>query len=132
MELIFQSDPENISLVEKFLIDLGEEYHFSDDTMNSLMIAITEAANNAILHGNKSNPEKKVKLNSSLTDNLLVISISDEGKGFDPGKVPDPLAPENLLKTNGRGVFLMKEIMKSVDYRFTQEGTTVTLTFEVS
>lgn len=132
MELVFQSDPKNIHLVEDYIINLGESNNFSDDAVNSLMIAITEAANNAILHGNESNPAKKVKLFSSFENNHLVVAVTDEGKGFDPSKVPDPLAPENLLKTSGRGVFLMKEIMKSVEYKFAPEGTTVILTFDIS
>jgi serine/threonine-protein kinase RsbW len=132
MELVFQSDPKNIHLVEDFIINLGESNGMDDDSINSLMIAITEAANNAILHGNESNPAKMVKVVSTLSDKHLIVSITDEGKGFDPSKVPDPLAPENLLKTSGRGVFLMKEIMKSVEYKFAPEGTTVILTFDIS
>lgn len=132
MELVFQSDPKNIHLVEDFIIDLGESNGMDDDSINSLMIAITEAANNAILHGNESNPSKKVKIDCTIADKHLVVAVSDEGKGFDPSKVPDPLSPENLLKTSGRGVFLMKEIMKSVEYKFAPEGTTVILTFDIS
>lgn len=132
MELVFQSDPKNIHLVEDFIIDLGESNGMDDDSINSLMIAITEAANNAILHGNESNPNKKVKIDCTIANKHLVVSVSDEGKGFDPSKVPDPLSPENLLKTSGRGVFLMKEIMKSVEYKFAPEGTTVILTFDIS
>lgn len=132
MELVFFSDPQNIHLVEDFIIELTEKNNIDDDSVNGLMIAITEAANNAILHGNHSDPTKKVWMNASVADDCLTVSIKDQGQGFDPAKVPDPLAPENLLKTSGRGVFLMKEIMKTVDYQFSPDGTTVTLTFDIS
>lgn len=132
MELTFASDPKNIHVVEDFIITLCEDNNISDDSVNGLMIAITEAANNAMLHGNQSDPNKNVYIQSTVKGNELIVAIKDQGKGFDPAKVPDPLAPENLLKTSGRGVFLMKEIMKTVDYQFTPQGTTVTLTFDIS
>ena len=71
-----------------------------------ISMAVREAAVNAVLHGNAYDPEKKVKLDFERTGNELVITIRDQGKGLDMAKIPDPLAPENLLKTSGRGIFL--------------------------
>lgn len=132
MELTILSDPANVRLVEDFIFETCETFHLSDDDINALMIAVTEASNNAIHHGNHGDPSKTVKVSMILDGNSLTVSVSDQGKGFDPHSIPDPLAEENILKTSGRGVFLMKNIMKSVKYDFSPEGTTVTMTFHVS
>lgn len=132
MELTIFSDPQNVRLVEDFIFESCETLRLSDDDINALMIAVTEASNNAIHHGNQGDPGKTVKVSMDLNGNQLTVSVTDQGKGFDPHKLPDPLAEENLLKTSGRGVFLMKNIMKDVKYSFSPEGTTVTMTFHVS
>lgn len=130
-QLQFASDPNNARLVEDCIIDMAESCGLDDDTTNSLMIAVTEATNNAIHHGNKDNPDKQVWVDMDLKADRLTVSVRDEGAGFDPSSIPDPLADENLLKTSGRGVFLMKNIMKSVDFKFEPRGTTVIMTFQV-
>ncbi|MBN8706869.1 MAG: ATP-binding protein [Bacteroidetes bacterium] len=132
MELTILSDPSNVRKVEDFIFETCETFRLSDDDINALMIAVTEASNNAIHHGNHGDPSKTVKVSMILDGNSLTVSVSDQGKGFDPHSLPDPLAEENILKTSGRGVFLMKNIMKSVKYDFSPEGTTVTMLFHVS
>lgn len=125
------SETTNIRLVEDFILETCEEMGLNDDEINGLMIAVTEAANNGILHGNHSDSHKKVSVSMNLQGHELIVSVTDEGKGFDPHSLPDPLAEENILKTNGRGVFLMKNIMRSVHYLFNPEGTTVIMHFDV-
>ena len=90
-------------------------------------MAVREAAVNAVLHGNAYDPGKKVRIAFENTADSLVITIADEGKGLSPDKIPDPLAPENLLKQSGRGIFLIKSFMDEVRFRPLEPGTEITL-----
>jgi len=92
-----------------------------------IAMAVREAAVNAVLHGNAYDPEKKVELEFERTPQDLVITIRDQGKGMDMAKIPDPLAPENLLKTSGRGIFLIRSFMDSVEIHPSQTGTEIKL-----
>ncbi len=100
---------------------------FDEDAVEQIAMAVREAAVNAVLHGNAYSPEKKVGLEFETTPKSLVITIRDEGKGLDESTIPDPLAPENLLKTSGRGIFLMRSFMDEVRIRKVNPGTEVTL-----
>jgi serine/threonine-protein kinase RsbW len=91
------------------------------------MIAVTEAVNNAIKHGNQNNSSKNVFLTLSLNEGLLKFTIKDEGSGFDFHKLPDPTAPENISKPGGRGIFLMKHLSDEVSFR--ENGKVVELSF---
>ncbi|MFP5470022.1 MAG: ATP-binding protein [Bacteroidia bacterium] len=122
------SKTENITLVEKLIDEVCEEHKVNEDYYGNILIAITEAVNNAILHGNKNNPDKLVKIHVETVSNKhLSFKISDQGKGFDYDGLPDPTDPENLEKPNGRGVFLMKNLADEV--KFFDNGTTVELKF---
>jgi len=88
---------------------------------------VREAAVNAVLHGNAYDPGKKVTLEFERTGRDLVITICDQGKGLDPAKIPDPLAPENLMKTSGRGIFLIRSFMDEVQIHPSQTGTEIKL-----
>ena len=90
-------------------------------------MAVREEAVNAVLHGNAYDPEKKVRLEFERTGHDLVITIRDQGRGLDLAKVPDPLAPENLLKTSGRGIFLIRSFMDAVEIHPSQTGTEIKL-----
>ncbi len=90
-------------------------------------MAVREAAVNAVLHGNAYDPGKKVSLVLERTAVDLVITIRDQGKGLDMSKIPDPLAPENLLKTSGRGIFLIRSFMDEVQIHPSQTGTEIKL-----
>src|SRR5579864_165240 len=92
-----------------------------------ISMAVREAAVNAVLHGNAYDPDKKVKLDFERTRDDLVITIRDQGKGLDPAKIPDPLAPENLLKTSGRGIFLIRSFMDDVQINPSSAGTEIKL-----
>jgi serine/threonine-protein kinase RsbW len=95
--------------------------------MHKLMVSLTEAVNNAIVHGNKSHPAKKVTVVCDRLPELLEFSITDEGRGFKPEKVKNPLHEENLLRTSGRGIFLMRTLMDKVEFQTNNKGTTVRL-----
>jgi serine/threonine-protein kinase RsbW len=91
------------------------------------MIAVTEAVNNAIVHGNRNDTSKNVKLTLELLDHSIKFRVEDEGKGFDYHDLPDPTAPENLIKPGGRGIFLMKNLCDEVAFK--KKGKVVELDF---
>lgn len=121
---------ENIRMIESFIDNAKERFHLDDDIYGNIMIAVTEAVNNAIKHGNDNNKSKNVFLSLSLDESLIKFTIKDEGKGFDYQHLPDPTSPENLEKPGGRGIFLMKHLSDEVDFK--DEGRTVVLSFYVN
>jgi serine/threonine-protein kinase RsbW len=114
-------------MIESFIDNAKERFHLDEDIYGNIMIAVTEAVNNAIKHGNSGNSTKNVHLSLLLNDNLLKFVIKDEGSGFDYDNLPDPTAPENIEKPGGRGIFLMKHLSDEV--HFTEGGKTVELSF---
>jgi serine/threonine-protein kinase RsbW len=100
---------------------------FDEDQVMQISMAVREAAVNAVLHGNAYDPAKKVKLEFEQSGADLVITIRDQGRGLDLDKIPDPLAPENLLKTSGRGIFLIRSFMDEVEIHPSQTGTEIKL-----
>lgn len=118
---------DNIRMIESFIDNAKERFQLDEDLYGNIMIAVTEAVNNAIKHGNSGNSNKNVHLSLSLNDNLLKFVIKDEGSGFDYDNLPDPTAPENIEKPGGRGIFLMKHLSDEV--HFTEGGKTVELSF---
>jgi serine/threonine-protein kinase RsbW len=123
------SDPKNVHRVEEFLLKINSALNIDDEKFGSLLVVVTEAVNNAIIHGNKRNPTKKVALTCTHRGNNLVIKVKDEGKGFNPETVPDPIHEDNLLRETGRGVFLMRQLMEKV--RFNADGNEVTMTMKI-
>lgn len=123
--LTLKSDPKEVVLVEVFLENLNKQLHLDDTSFNKLLVATTEAVNNSIVHGNKRNPEKFVTVTFELVDKKITISVEDEGGGLDPEALPDPLTEENLLRENGRGVFLMRSLMDKVTFKKTTSGAVV-------
>ncbi len=128
-ELILKSDFEEVEKVEYLLNDLQTELGFDDEFYAKLMLTVSEAATNGILHGNQLDSSKKVVLTAESDGKSLIFTSKDEGQGFVPEEVPDPLAEENLLKPSGRGVFLMKEYAESVEYQ--DGGTKLILEFKL-
>ena len=118
---------ENIRMIESFIDNAKERFHLDEDLYGNIMIAVTEAVNNAIKHGNSNNTSKNVFLSLTLDDNLLKFVVKDEGNGFDHDNLPDPTAPENLEKPGGRGIFLMKHLSDEVE--FSENGKIVELSF---
>jgi serine/threonine-protein kinase RsbW len=119
------SAPAEIRKVEKFLEQVNKKVRLDDGTFHRLFVSATEAVNNAILHGNKSDPSKKVCLRCVVNSDSVVVSVKDEGKGFDPTNVPNPLDEQNLLKESGRGIFLIRSMMDRVEIRASEDGTTI-------
>jgi serine/threonine-protein kinase RsbW len=121
---------ENIRIVESFIDNAKDQYKLDDDIYGNVMIAVTEAVNNAIKHGNGSDKNKMVSLNLALSESKIEFTIADEGKGFDFSNLPDPTAPENLDKTGGRGIFLMRHLCDEVSFK--DNGKAVQLVFYFS
>lgn len=118
---------ENIRIVESFVDNTKERYQLTDDVYGNIMVAVIESVNNAIVHGNQSNKDKNVQLSAHFDDNSICFKVTDQGTGFDFSTLPDPTSPENLEKTGGRGIFLMKHLSDEV--AFDNEGRQVSLTF---
>ena len=128
--LKFPSILENIHLAEKLIDDVFAEYNVKEDYYGELLIAMTEAVNNAIVHGNKLDPAKQVTVTFDVPDNKTMrFIVEDEGPGFDYSNLPDPTAPENIEKPHGRGVFLMRKLADGCDFQ--DNGRIVILDFAV-
>lgn len=127
--LILNSSYEEIEKVEGLLNHLQSELGFNDEFYARLMLAVSEAATNGIVHGNQLDESKSLKISAFKDGDLLIFETSDEGDGFDPETLPDPLAKENLMKTSGRGVFLMEEYADEVEY--SDGGTKLSLKFKL-
>lgn len=126
-DMVIPSQADQIQKIEQFAEKLADSLAFSEDEKDCLAIAITEVTANAIYHGNKSDKKKKVFVQFTTHDDYLKIVIRDEGKGFNPQKIADPLKPENLLKDSGRGIYIIRALMDKVTFRFNKGGTEVTL-----
>lgn len=109
--------------VPDFVKDIQEKSHLEEDTTGNLMLLLSEAVTNAIVHGNKLDKKKKVEVEVQINSNKIVSTVKDQGDGFDPDAANNPLKEENLLKDSGRGIFLIKEISDSMDYL--DNGTTI-------
>lgn len=118
---------ENIRMIESFIDNAKERFDLDDDIYGNIMIAVTEAVNNAIKHGNANDRTKNVLLSLSLKDSLIKFVVKDEGSGFDYQNLPDPTAPENIEKIGGRGIFLMKHLSDEVEFK--DDGRIVELSF---
>ncbi len=118
---------ENIRMIESFIDNAKEKYHLDDDIYGNIMIAVTEAVNNAIRHGNRGDSSKNVSLSLAFEEGLIKFKVEDEGTGFDYQNLPDPTSPENLEKPGGRGIFLMKHLSDEV--AFDENGRVVELSF---
>jgi serine/threonine-protein kinase RsbW len=126
-EVVLPSDYQSLIDVEKIVGDVCDEFGVQEDAFGNVLIAVSEAVNNAIQHGNKNNPEAKVEIKVANQDDTFCIQVKDQGPGFSYQDLPDPTAPENLLKDRGRGVFLMKNLADEVEFQNT--GSTVNLYF---
>jgi serine/threonine-protein kinase RsbW len=127
-EIEIASLAESIVDVEQFVDGLKDKLQISDNLYGNLLISLTEAVNNAIIHGNGLNAEKKVKVLCKRENNVIYFIISDEGNGFDYNNLPDPTDPTNIEKLTGRGVFLMKQL--SDQLIFSNGGSTVEMQFK--
>lgn len=127
LTLTLKSTMESVNEIEAAAEKLAAESGLDDDERFHVAMAAREAAVNAVLHGNEYDPAKLVSASLENTGAALVITIADQGKGLDPDSIPDPLAPENLLRGSGRGIFLIRSFMDEVNFRQLHPGTEVTL-----
>lgn len=124
------SQPESINLVEKLIDEIKNDNNIHEECYGNMLVAVTEAVNNAIQHGNKYDPDKMVHIAYEIESDQVSFTISDEGTGFDYMNLPDPTDPENLEKPTGRGVFLMKHLADQII--FSENGRVVELYFKTS
>jgi len=123
------SEIQNLRLVEKAIDEISFELDLSDEVYGNVLVATMEATNNAIVHGNKADPGKSVKIDILQEGTDLTIHIEDQGPGFDYSNVPDPTAPGNIEKINGRGIFLMERLSDEICYL--EDGRIVQLKFKL-
>ena len=122
-ELELPSRPHEVSRVEGFLKAANRRLGLDDGTLYRLLVAATEAVNNAIIHGNRSDPDRTVHVFMRATSRRILLRVEDEGQGFDAQALPSPLEEENLLKDHGRGVFLIRSLMDEVRFIRLRRGS---------
>jgi serine/threonine-protein kinase RsbW len=128
VEMTLESDLNRVEVVEELARRVSATAGFDEDDQHKIEMAVHESVINAIWHGNKNDPSKQVWLRFQIFDDRLEIRVRDQGGGFDPGRVANPLAEENLLSVSGRGIFLIRTFMD--EYRVKKiegQGTEVTL-----
>src|SRR5271169_4063243 len=118
---------DSVNEVEAIAEKMAEEAGLDEDERFHVTMAVREAAVNAVLHGNEYDPSRQIAVGLENTGKDLVFTIADEGRGFITETVPDPLAPENLLRGTGRGIFLIRSLMDEVHFRHLEPGTELTL-----
>ncbi len=122
-----ESTLDSVNRAEEVAAEFATKLGFDEETVNRISMAVREATVNAVLHGNHYDPTKKMTVGFESTGKSLVITVADEGKGLDPERIPNPLAPENLLKQSGRGIFLIRAFMDDVRIRNLEPGTELTM-----
>jgi len=127
-EMIIPSDSNQLPKIEKFSKRISEKARLSTDKSENLAIVLTELVNNAILHGNKKNPKKKVTIRVLYYNDRVQISVKDEGYGFDASRLKDPRDPQNIWKENGRGIFLVIHLIDDVQFHAAPEGMEIIIT----
>jgi len=106
---------ESVDKAEEFVIQEAGKAGFDEDEQHQIGMAVRECAVNAVVHGNRYSKTKKVHLDIERSSSALTVTIGDEGEGFDLNSLPDPLAPENLLRQSGRGLLLIRTFMDDFD-----------------
>jgi len=127
--IVIPSSIEHIPEVEQFIDEVYNEYNFSKEIYGNVLISLLELVNNAIVHGNKKNPEKQVTISALVEKDILVCRVRDEGNGFDFNNLPNPVAKENIDKPFGRGIFFVKHLSDKCE--FLNNGTTVEVHFNI-
>ena len=123
------SNPGNVDKVSSLVENLASRFRLAPDTYGNILISLTEAVNNAIIHGNRQDESKMVEVRTETRNGRLAILVRDEGRGFDYSNVPDPTTPERVCECGGRGVFLMRQL--SDKCRFHDNGRTVEMEFKL-
>jgi serine/threonine-protein kinase RsbW len=127
ISMTLESSLDSVEKVERTAEEYARRAGFDEDTVANIAMAVREAAVNAILHGHAYDRAKHFTASFETTAESLIIRIADRGPGFEPEAVPDPLAPENILRGSGRGIFLIRSFMDEVNFRQLHPGTELTL-----
>ena len=128
IDLVLDSTLESVDKAERAALDLAQESGFGEEDLDRIGMSVRECMVNAVVHGNRYNSHKKVRLSLSRTPEQFTVRVADQGQGFNPDELADPLAGDNLLRHSGRGIFLMKAFMDDLQVRsLVPEGTEVTL-----
>ena len=128
LERSLDSTLESVDSAEELAVGVAQRAGFDEDDLMKIGMAVRESMVNAVVHGNRYNAHKKVRLLVTHSPERFTIRIADEGEGYDPANIPDPLAPENLMRTSGRGIFLIRSFMDEFEMHHREpQGTEVTL-----
>ncbi len=128
-ELKVPSERSALRIMEGLVHQLKDELNLTESQEINMIVALSEAVNNAIQHGNHNDPQKIITIACFLSEDKLIITVEDEGQGFDPTSVPDPTDPLHVTKTTGRGIFLMRHTADEVE--FVEGGRKVILGFHL-
>ena len=124
----YPSIPETVAEIDSFLDQRLRAAGFPDDMLADVAVSVSEVVNNAVVHGNGRNPDKQVLLDLEIKTDRVTISVQDQGNGFDPDALPDPVASENLMRDVGRGLFIVRAYMDEVHFqKVGGEGLRITL-----
>jgi len=126
--LVISSKSDELSKVEKLANRVSQKVTLSEEKSDNLAIVITELVNNAILHGNKSQPHKSVTITVTYYRDHITVAVKDEGNGFDPAQLRDPRDPENIWRENGRGIFLVRHLVDDVQFKPSSGGMEIIIT----
>lgn len=126
-QLKIESIITNLRIVETIIDSVTNEIGINKENYGKVLVSALEAVNNAIIHGNKSDPSKRVDIKIIFNRKKLKIIVTDEGAGFKPENVPDPTEPGNIEALNGRGIFLMSRLADDIE--FSKKGNSVKMTF---
>ena len=128
-EMQLPSNPQSIAIIDNLVEQLDDEMNLGEEMLGNMLISLTEAVNNAIIHGNKLDEKKTVDLKMNLANDVLHFTVHDQGPGFDFNNIPDPTAEENLEKEMGRGIFLIRHLADEVKY--SDNGSTIEINFNL-
>ncbi len=131
-KLEIPSDPNQLVYVDEVTEKIAKRLGFSKDMQDDIAIAVTEAVNNAIMHGNNADARKKVFITFYEKVDRLIIMVKDEGKGFDPDKLPDPTCTNNLMREKGRGFYIIKHLMDDLTVKCESNGMLLILEKKIS
>src|SRR6059058_6078735 len=122
INLVLDSTLDSVDIAERSALDLARGSGFGEEDLDRIGMSVRECMVNAVVHGNRYNSHKKVQFAISRSPESFVIKIADQGEGFDPGELPDPVEGENLFRQSGRGIFLMKTFMDELHVRHLHPG----------
>lgn len=129
-KMLISSKPESLLLVERLVEDLCSILGIKEEISGNILISLTEAVNNAIIHGNKNDPEKTVTIQYQVTPEKIVFTVKDEGDGFNPDEVPDPTTADNVQKDGGRGIFIISKLSDKIE--IIKPGNTIKIHFNLN